>query len=172
MINGGPLKERDYRVINKFYLKSFIKKEGLPKKETQKTPFYRKGRFLILAETKINHMSNFISLETAKAMTTLYRKNRDNILKTEMQNQNVLAICETFDKNQLETLLSKSECASLRIYYGMDNGLNIHAIIVAVNGNNEDILPAMASFVVDDGDIIDNGIRCPELCPPPSPLNS
>lgn len=117
-------------------------------------------------------MSNFISLETAKAMTTLYRKNRDNILKTEMQNQNVLAICETFDKNQLETLLSKSECASLRIYYGMDNGLNIHAIIVAVNGNNEDILPAMASFVVDDGDIIDNGIRCPELCPPPSPLNS
>jgi hypothetical protein len=117
-------------------------------------------------------MNHFISLATAAAMAKRYRSERENILKTEYQNQNVLPFCETFDKAPFETLLGKTECAGLRIYYGMDENLKLHAIIVAVNEDDEDILPAFELAGTEDEDIVDNGNRCPELCPPPSPLNS
>ncbi len=59
----------------------------------------------------------------------------------------------------------------------MSVDLKVHAIIVGVNANNEDILPqATASTSAnatsgDDDDIIEAGVICPPICPPPSPLN-
>jgi hypothetical protein len=117
-------------------------------------------------------MNHFISLSTAAEMTARFRNNRENILKADYQNQNVLPIAETFDKAAFETLLGKEEATSVRIYYGMDENLKIHAIIVAVNQNNEDILPSSSLTVTEEEDIIDSGVRCPELCGEPSPLNS
>ena len=105
-------------------------------------------------------------------MTAKFRGERENILKTEYQQQNVLPIAETYDKACFESLLAKADCAGLRIYYGMDENLKIHAIIVAVNENNEDMLPSTLLAATDEGDIIESGIRCPELCPPESALNS
>jgi hypothetical protein len=129
------------------------------------------GEVLILAETKFHSMNHFISLSTATAMTTRFRNNRESILKTEYQNQNLLPIAETFDKAAFEILIDKPEATALRIYYGMDENLKIHAIIVAVNQDNEDILPSSSLTATEEEDIIDSGIRCPELCPSPSPLN-
>lgn len=111
-------------------------------------------------------MSHYISLSTAEDMTEKYRLNREDILKTQFQNQNILPLSETFDRSAFETLLDKTGCTGLRIYYGMDNDSKIHAIIVAVDENNEDILTESSD------DIVDNGNRCPDLCPPSSPLNS
>ncbi len=111
-------------------------------------------------------MSHYISLSTAEDMTEKYRLNREDILKTQFQNQNILPLSETFDRSAFEALLDKSGCVGLRIYYGMDNDSKIHAIIVAVDENNEDILTD------SEDDIVDNGNRCPDLCPPSSPLNS
>lgn len=118
-------------------------------------------------------MSQFISLQTAIDMTTLYRSNREDILKTEYQNQKVLAICETFDKGQVQMLLNKEGCEAIRVYYGMDGSLKVHAILVAVNGKGEDILPAASKMLTtdDEGDIIEQAQRCPDDCPPESPLN-
>ena len=117
-------------------------------------------------------MSQFISLETAEAMTQAYRNNYENILKTEYQNQDVLPLSETFDRSSLEALIDKTECQGLRIYYGMTEDLKVHAILVAVNSNNEDMLPSGEGLTGDDEVIVDNGNRCPELCPPSSPLNT
>jgi hypothetical protein len=55
----------------------------------------------------------------------------------------------------------------------MSDDLLIHAIAVGVNSNNEDILPAPGASVASETDavIIEESIRCPDKCPPESPLN-
>ena len=83
-----------------------------------------------------------------------------------------MPICETFDKAAFETLLAKEGCEHIRIYYGMNAEKQIHAIIVAADANGQDILPSLSSNEEEDDDILDRGNRCPDLCPPASPLNS
>jgi len=117
-------------------------------------------------------MSQFISLDQAIAMTTLYRNENEKILAPEFQGKNILCRSETFDREVFDTLLSKPDCKYIRIYYGMDEKLQVHAIIVAANEENEDILPPKGGVQLPgDGDIGENGRRCPDVCPPPSDLN-
>ncbi|MBL7710760.1 MAG: hypothetical protein JNJ86_16940 [Chitinophagaceae bacterium] len=117
-------------------------------------------------------MSQFISLPQAVDMTTLYRNMRETILAPEFRGQNILALSETFDRVTFDTLLAKSGCAGIRIYYGMDVSQKVHAIAVAVNDKNEDMLAVGAATNLTGGDdIVENGRRCPEDCPPESPLN-
>lgn len=116
-------------------------------------------------------MNHFISLDAAKVMTARFRQQCEAILKTEYQGQSILPICETYDRAAFDQVLSKTSCAGIRIYYGMDDQLKLHAIIVGVNAENEDILPS-SSLTSTDEDIIDNGNRCPDICPVSSPLNS
>lgn len=125
-------------------------------------------------------MSDFIPVSVAAAMTADYRKSRELILKPEFQGKNILCICETFQKDQVQTLLNKPDCAAFRVYYGMDEEAKVHAIFCAVDENNADILAVTASAVrrghgpaldgIDDF-TLENGQRCPEECPPPSDLN-
>lgn len=114
-------------------------------------------------------MSEFISLEEAIAMTTKFRDEKENILDTSYQNQDILPRCETFERTTLDTLLAKPGCEAIRIYYGMDGDLKIHAILVPVNENNEDMLPSLMDTSGDD--IAEHGQRCPDNCPPESDLN-
>ncbi|MEP7238743.1 MAG: hypothetical protein ABI685_12785 [Ferruginibacter sp.] len=115
--------------------------------------------------------SHLISLTTAVDLTTTYRANRNSILQTDYQNEDILPLSETFNKNDIELLLAQDNCEALRIYYGMDSNLKLHAVIVAVNEDNEDILPSTGLNLVEDI-IIEEGQRCPIICPPESPLNS
>lgn len=106
-------------------------------------------------------------------MTTRFRNNRENILKTEYEDQNILPFSETFDRAAFDALLNEDGAQGLRIYYGMDENLKIHTIIVGVNENNEDILPTSTLALTEEEPyIVENGTRCPELCPAPSPLTS
>lgn len=122
--------------------------------------------------------SHAISLDQAVAMTTLYRQNRENILQPQYQFQNILAICETFNKSDIQKLLNENGCEGFRIYYGMSADLQVHAILVGVDSTGADILLPSANDqgngVKDggDGDILEDGQRCPTYCPPDSPLNS
>jgi hypothetical protein len=118
-------------------------------------------------------MSKFISLDQAVAMTTLYRQQKETVLAPPFKGQDILCISETIERSFFESLLANPECMKLRIYYGMDKELKIHAIIVGVNKSNEDILPAkVAGKLLDPGSgIIDEAQRCPTDCAPPSPLN-
>ncbi|XVJ66821.1 MAG: hypothetical protein HEQ40_11905 [Lacibacter sp.] len=118
-------------------------------------------------------MNHFISLQEAIEMTQLYRTERDAILKPEYQDQNILAKSESFDRASFEVLLNKEGCAGIRIYYGMSADLKVHAIIVAIDANGNDLLPAQAGTLLTEAgeDILERGIRCPDLCPGVSPLN-
>jgi hypothetical protein len=119
-------------------------------------------------------MSNhFITLDTAVQMTALYRRQMENILAEPFKGQNILAVCETFDRAAFDTLLSEADCTAVRIYYGMSDDLKIHAIGVGVNSKNEDILPVngKVSALTTTPVIIEESYRCPDKCPPGSPLN-
>lgn len=118
--------------------------------------------------------SHFISLEQAIEITSLYRAEHENILASAYKNQEILPICETFNRYDIDILLEKEACAGLRIYFAMDPSLKVKVLVVAVNENGEDILPENATKATnddDEGDIIQEAHRCPTLCPPSSPLN-
>lgn len=127
-----------------------------------------------MSKASLETNNHFIPVAQAIEMTTLYRKDRESILNPSYAGKNILALSDTLPREVFETLLKKPGCQSLRIYYGMDAELRVHPLIVAVNENNEDILPAAGSgSTLGDGDdsVADDAMRCPPLCPPPSPLN-
>ena len=127
-------------------------------------------------------MKHFITLDKAKKMTALYRKEKDNIVSEEHKEKKPFFLSETFDAEAFRLVVNKTECTGVRIYYGMDDELKVHSIIVGVNEKDEDILPETGASVnilntstdpTDNGDtgIIEEGVSCPPNCPPPSPLN-
>jgi hypothetical protein len=115
--------------------------------------------------------SHLINLTSASALTTRFRSNRNSVLQTQFQSDDILPLSETFNRNDIDLLLAQDDCAGIRIYYGMDADLKLHAVLVAVNEDNEDILP---STVANNGEdiIVEEGQRCPIFCPTASPLNS
>lgn len=119
--------------------------------------------------------SHFIALPRAIEMTSLYRSQKENILALAFKNQNILPVCETFNRTDLDTVLSHNGCVGLRVYFGMDELLKVRVIMVGVNENNEDMLPVTSALETDSDtgdDILEEGHRCPPACPPPSPLNT
>jgi hypothetical protein len=105
-----------------------------------------------------------ISLQTAIDMTSRYRGKRPINFP----------ICETFEKAAIQKLLDTTGCASFRIYYGMKADDRVDAILVAADAEGKDILPNLAADAggTDDPVILEDGYRCPDLCPPGSPINS
>jgi len=113
-----------------------------------------------------------ISLNQAIAMTTLYRENRETILLPEYRGKNILCLNETFNKDAIQSILNQTDCAGIRVYYGMSDDLQVHAIFVGVNTNGEDIVSISKNYSDDgDGEIMEEGQRCPTYCPPASLLN-
>lgn len=117
--------------------------------------------------------SHLISLPAAETLTAAYRSNRNSILQMGYQDQDILPLSETFNRADIDLLLAQEGCEAVRIYYGMDTNLKMHAVLVAVNEQNEDILPTQQENSLSQEDIIlEEGQRCPIICPPESPLNS
>ena len=117
-------------------------------------------------------MSKLIPLQQAVDMTTLYRNEKENILAPAYKGQNILALCETFSRADIDYLLAEADCQQLRVYYGMDASLKVHALIVGVNSKDEDILPAQQTTTTNGGaGIAEEATRCPDICPPGSGLN-
>lgn len=115
--------------------------------------------------------TGFISLARAIEMTTRYRQNRNSVIDPKYTGQDIIPLSDRFDAKVFAALLAKPGCAYIRIYYGMDNDLKIRPVAVAVDGNDSDILPSSANLEGEGEDIGDDTLRCPPLCPPPSPLN-
>jgi len=118
-------------------------------------------------------MSQFISKTEAAAMTSRYRLYRETILESFYRDQAILPLSETFSNLDVAKLLTQSGVTGLRIYYGMDEDYKVHAILVGVNAEDEDILPANNLTETEEEDmILERATRCPDICPPASDLNS
>jgi hypothetical protein len=125
---------------------------------------------------KLSGLNHFIPVEKASQMTKRHRDNKEKVLHDNYKSKDILPICETFNKDLFVRLTSQPGCVGIRIYYGMDPGLKVHAIIVAVDGKGADILPAPSasgSAVADGGGTGtgEEGQMCPPTCPAGSPLN-
>src|SRR5689334_242490 len=127
--------------------------------------------------SNLSSLQHSIPLSEAAVMTRRYRDNKTLILKPEYP-ANLLALCETFNKDAIVALSNVPGAAGIRIYYGMDENLLCHAILVAVDDQGADILPPanLGPTTVralddsdSDGDILEDSIRCPTICPPDSP---
>jgi small basic protein len=111
--------------------------------------------------------SHYISLAQFLAMKELYGTNSENVLAPQYQGQEILVVSELFNVTPFNALVSVPGCAGIRIYYGMDETLKIHAMLVAVDANNQDLLPqgGNAIFAKDSGPpIVEEGQRCPPSC--------
>jgi hypothetical protein len=116
--------------------------------------------------------SNFITLNQFLEMKQIYNNNSQTILAPPFQNQNILVTSETFNVDVITTLAAVTGCAGLRIYYGMDADLKVHAMLIAVDANGNDILPTNPSvkFVPGSPDsggapaIGEEAQRCPPTC--------
>jgi len=106
-----------------------------------------------------------ISLEEAIELTTRFRETKPEDV----------AISETLDKESVTMMLTVEGAEKLRIYHGRRENGEITSVLVAADANGNDILPSAndSNEVWEDDEalILDDTFRCPELCPPPSPLN-
>jgi len=129
----------------------------------------------------LSELTHKISLARAIAMTQRYRQQKHNVIKKEFAH--ILPLSETFNRAAFDRLLSQAGCAGVRIYYSMDEELQLHTIIVGVNANNEDLLPvaamsapketaAQTTTAGSDGEILEEAQVCPPSCSPASPLNT
>lgn len=84
----------------------------------------------------------------------------------------ILCNCETFDREAFDKVLAKDGCTGIRIYFGMDAINQLRLVVVGVNAQDQDMISSQSSSLTEDDDIFDNGRRCPDECPPDSPLNS
>jgi hypothetical protein len=108
-----------------------------------------------------------ITLDEAVTLTSDFRANKTSILANDVS-PDTLANCETFEKSQLQDFMDNPDCASIRIYYGMDTSSKIQAIIVGVNSSDEDMIPtSRENYPIKRADA-----RCPTNCPPSSVLNN
>jgi hypothetical protein len=115
-------------------------------------------------------MPNNISLTDAVMLTRNFRLNRELMVSSSFQNRNVLPTCESFPKEAIQKLLDQPGSQGIRVYLGMDGNLQIRLVMVAYDAENKDILPLSDNVV--SGEIVEDGMRCPTQCPPPTVLNS
>ncbi|MES2329670.1 MAG: hypothetical protein V4539_08715 [Bacteroidota bacterium] len=108
-------------------------------------------------------MKHAISLEEAIQLTSNFRANPAEDVAT----------CETFDKASVITMLSKPDAESFRVYYGRKENGQVCAVLCAADQEGNDLLPDTTKNLAEEDEylILDDSHRCPELCPPPSPLN-
>lgn len=135
--------------------------------------------------TDLNQLNHDIPLPLAMEMIARYRAQCEVILKPEFQNKEVLPYCETFQADAFARILAQPSCVGVRAYLGMDKEDKVKLIFFGVNDQYKDIIPsdsgtqsfkastgrspAGASATEDEGDdegvIIEEGQRCPPLCP-------
>ena len=130
--------------------------------------------------------TNLISLEEAARLTGNFRKQKESLIAREFGGKNVLPICETFPRDAFDKLLSQQGCVGVRVYFGMDEENQVRLVVVGVDKEGRDMLASSSpvsnnklriastesgGYEGDDNVIIENGARCPEICPPGSELN-
>lgn len=98
-----------------------------------------------------------ISLQTAIEMTRLYRADHPANFP----------LSEAFGVAAVQKLLATKGAAFLRIYYGMKENREVHAILVAADADGHDILPEAGpgSASSEEGGILEDAFRCPPFCP-------
>lgn len=101
-----------------------------------------------------------ISLETAQRWTENFSANYPTGTKAHF-----------FGFEILKQLLAEDGCVGIRMYYAIDDEGKRQLILVGVNSNGDNLLPASMQLDGDGGNVIaDASYPCPSFCPPGSGL--
>lgn len=113
-------------------------------------------------------MKNLMPLSEGKLMVKTYLENKSKVLPSDLTLPNT----ETFDSDAFVELLNQPDCVKIRLYYGMNEKLEICAIILGVdsNGNEITIKGNKNSVSINEPDeyVIEISTKCPPNCPPES----
>ena len=114
-----------------------------------------------------NQGGNLVPVSRANEMIALYRENKETILAPNYKKTDVLAFSETFNADDVRLLLSQPGCVGFRVRYGMDDKLWLHAILVGVDANGNDIIIQNPGFGLkdDEGYVLEDSVRFPPDCP-------
>jgi hypothetical protein len=118
--------------------------------------------------------SNLIPLSKAKKLKANFKLKKKDLINPKITATDVIPDSETFNRTAIDQLLALPGCVGIRIYSGLDDESKLHSILVGVNEKGEDlIIPSTTTSLTEDGDgeVVEDGMRCPPNCPPTSTLN-
>ena len=114
-----------------------------------------------------------ISSDKLKKLKSDYAQKKNSILNDSYQATDTLPTFEIFDRASLEQILALEGCVGIRMYYGMDEAMEVHLIAVGVDKDGKDILSTTYSAEKNKDDqpvlAFSSIQRCPPICPPPDP---
>lgn len=124
--------------------------------------------------TVITETKNLIPLSRAKRLQALFKEKKGQLIHPKITATDVIPDSETFNRKAIERLLALPGCVGIRIYTGLDDELKLHSILVGVNEKGEDLTIPSTTVGLDAAEedvVVEDAIRCPPNCPPPSDLN-
>lgn len=125
--------------------------------------------------TEFLQATNLIPLSKAKKLKDNFKQKKKDLINPKITAKDVIPDSETFNRTAIEKLLALPGCVGIRVYTGMNEEDQLCLILVGVNDKGEDlIIPTMSTAgltVEGEGEVVEDGMRCPPSCPPPSSLN-
>jgi hypothetical protein len=128
--------------------------------------------------------SHIISIDVARTYTSTFRNMTDTFDRQlpQLKSGYDLGRAEAFNRDVMALLLNQKDslgnpAAGIRIYYGLDKGGQVRTVLVPYDKNGNDIIkqlitdkavsiPGVSSAKAywDNGQVIENGQRCPTAC--------
>lgn len=127
--------------------------------------------------TEFLEANNLIPLEKAKKLKKIFKEKKGELINPKIPATDVIPDSETFNRTAIDRLLALPGCVGIRIYTGMDEEYKLRLILVGVNDKGEDLIipstttASLTATTLSDGEVVEDGIRCPPKCPPPSDLD-
>lgn len=116
--------------------------------------------------TEFLQSSNLIPLSKAKKLKENFKLKKKDLINPQIP-ADVIPDSETFNRSAIDKLLALSGCVGIRIYTGLDDEDKLHSILVGVNEKGEDlILPSTTESLTGEGEVVEDGLRCPPYCKP------
>lgn len=114
-----------------------------------------------------------ITSDKLKKLKSDYAQKKNSILKESYQATDTLPTFEIFDRASLEQILALEGCVGVRMYYGMDENMEVQLVAVGVDENGKDVQSSdiKTATVLSEESIIafSSVLRCPPYCDPPPP---
>lgn len=133
--------------------------------------------------------NHFIPLAKGKKLKKFFKEKKGQLTNPGISKKDILPDSETFDRAAIDRLLALPGCVGIRIYLGLDEEFKVRLILVGVDEQGHDLIipsTSSASFSTatsatfstttspteEEGEVVEEGLRCPPICPPPGGLES
>ncbi len=71
-----------------------------------------------------------------------------------------------YGRDTLDSILAQKGCTGIRVYYAINGNKEKELLVVGVDNQGNNMLPASDVVLPGDISIMDNSYPCPPFCPP------